>query len=530
MNYTDEQKDILREAGNCVIVATPGSGKTATITAMVQSKLELLRSHKGVIAISFTNKASAELQQRIRHGGTDTKSSFFGTIDKFFISEVIIPFGRHLWGVPGRELKVLRFAQLDAFFAGAGESVHYQLDFLRRDAEELGRLYQYGVVVLESVGFVACHIFNQSNACRRYLNARYTDVVIDEYQDCGEWQHQFFLSLVDSGVRGIAVGDLDQAIFGWTEKYPRFLRELTEDGRFNSYRLTKNHRCHPAIAHYATKFLSSEHEVPPDLDVRVFHAHVNGSEFDIGVWLNTTVPEIQARFGVNAPNKIAVLVRSNRTADLLKETLAIPYRHALSTDLDSDSTPACVAFKNIFYWLFNAKETRRAFLEEFVDPYTPKTTQRRVVHLLSELQLAVPFEAEETARIVETMVRIAEIMTAKPVTRRAARLLSRVLESGHWVNFQPPYSEEVQLMTIHKSKGLEFDVVVHLDLYEHVLPRITKEAEPEEANLHYVALTRAKGACILCTSSSRHNDYKELQAAPSPFLSREGLAALREPW
>jgi DNA helicase-2/ATP-dependent DNA helicase PcrA len=73
-------------------------------------------------------------------------------------------------------------------------------------------------------------------------------------------------------------------------------------------------------------------------------------------------------------------------------------------------------------------------------------------------------------------------------------------------------------------------VIVHLDLYKDVLPRFKKEGEPEEANLHYVALTRAKAACVLCTSSRRHNEYKELTALPSPFLNRDGLAALRDAW
>lgn len=417
MNYTEEQKEILKETGNCVIIAAPGSGKTATIAAMVQARLQPLRKHKGVIAISYTNKASTELRERIRHDGTDTKSSFFGTIDKFFLSEVIIPYGRRIWGIPDTEIKVVAFADLAASLAKPGFSTTYELSSLRSNVEELGKLYRLGVVVLESAGYLACHVLSESKACRTYLNARYTDVVVDEYQDCGERQHQFFLSLVSLGIRGTAVGDLDQAIFGWAEKYPRFLRELTDDRRFNSYRLTVNHRCHPSIAHYAAKFLSSEHHVPLDMETRVFHAHVHGSECDIGEWLNTAIPRIGAQFHVETSNKIAILVRSNRTAELIKSTLTIAYRHALSTALDMDNTPACVAFKNILYWLFNAKETRRSFLEDFVDPSTPKITQRRLVHLLSDLQSAIPFEAENTANTLVTMVRIAEVMTGKTVTK-----------------------------------------------------------------------------------------------------------------
>ena len=54
--------------------------------------------YKGVIAISFTNKASDELKRRCKQRCADTKQSFFGTIDKFYISQIIIPFSSHVTG------------------------------------------------------------------------------------------------------------------------------------------------------------------------------------------------------------------------------------------------------------------------------------------------------------------------------------------------------------------------------------------------------------------------------------------------
>jgi DNA helicase-2/ATP-dependent DNA helicase PcrA len=164
----------------------------------------------------------------------------------------------------------------------------------------------------------------------------------------------------------------------------------------------------------------------------------------------------------------------------------------------------------------------------FIDPLTTKITQRRVVHLLSELQQAVPFDVDQAQQLTETFVRIAEVMINKQVTRRDAKRLMSVLESGRWTNFMPSHTDEIQIMTIHKSKGLEFEVIVHLDLYEDVLPK--REEEPDDANLHYVALTRAKSACIVCTGSERYNGYKFLPARPSPYMGRPGLTALREPW
>lgn len=530
MTYTDEQNAILEETRNCVIIATPGSGKTATIAALIRLKLETLPDHKGVVAISYTNKASSELRQRVREGGTDIKSSFFGTIDRFFIAEIIIPFGRRLWGKPAADMTVTRLAEVEIQHSLALGIDTKDASAVKAFEDELGRLYQEGIIVLEAVGYLACYIFRNSEACRKYVTARYTDAVIDEYQDCGEWQHECFLLLSEAGLRGVAVGDLDQSIFSFAEKHPRFLRELAKDARFETYRLTVNHRCHPAIAHYAAKFLSAQHVVPAGQENRVFRAHIPGSERDIGEWLNSAVLAAKQRFDVDVYNRIGILVRNNRTAELVKEHLLIPYHHAVTTKLDEDNSPASVAFKAVLNWVFSPTESRRGFVDEYVDGNATKITQRKLVHLLSELQTRVPFKRDEIDQVLNVLVHIAEIVTGKKVPNRAVSRLSSVLESDAWVHFIPPFSEQVQIMTIHKAKGLEFDVVFHLDIYEHVLPKFKREEEIEEANLHYVALTRAKSACILCSSTVRHNNYKALRAAVSPFLYREGLDELREWW
>ncbi|MEK7070828.1 MAG: 3'-5' exonuclease, partial [Patescibacteria group bacterium] len=92
-----------------------------------------------------------------------------------------------------------------------------------------------------------------------------------------------------------------------------------------------------------------------------------------------------------------------------------------------------------------------------------------------------------------------------------------------------------QLMTIHKSKGLEFSVVFHLDLYQWIIPsgKAIAEKDQEELiqslNLHYVGITRAKDVCVLCTSTKRHNyENRILSADPSEFLLRPGLGSLRK--
>lgn len=57
----------------------------------------------------------------------------------------------------------------------------------------------------------------------QYIKARYSHIIIDEYQDCGEIQDKVFIKLVESGLTGIAVGDINQAIYGFTKRFPKYL-------------------------------------------------------------------------------------------------------------------------------------------------------------------------------------------------------------------------------------------------------------------------------------------------------------------
>ena len=89
---TNEQVEIIEEQGNLVVTAKPGSGKTYTIVEKIIDISKNLLSYQGVIAISFTRKASQELELRYKRKNIESSNHFFGTIDKFYISEIIIPF------------------------------------------------------------------------------------------------------------------------------------------------------------------------------------------------------------------------------------------------------------------------------------------------------------------------------------------------------------------------------------------------------------------------------------------------------
>ena len=83
--------------------------------------------------------------------------------------------------------------------------------------------------------------------------------------------------------------------------------------------------------------------------------------------------------------------------------------------------------------------------------------------------------------------------------------------------------DQVSLMTIHLSKGLEFPVVHLVGLEENLFPSFmsssTREELEEERRLFYVALTRAEKQVFFSYAVSRFQWGKITDAEPSRFLS-----------
>ena len=78
-------------------------------------------------------------------------------------------------------------------------------------------------------------------------------------------------------------------------------------------------------------------------------------------------------------------------------------------------------------------------------------------------------------------------------------------------------------MTIHASKGLEFDVVFLAGVEEGIIPHAKSiEENPksieEERRLFYVAITRARKKLYISSCLSRKIRLETIACVPSPFL------------
>ncbi len=526
---TQEQQDILDEPGNCVVLARPGSGKTSTLANKMQTILPDLPQYKGVIAISYTNKASQELKKRCLSSGLERKGAFFGTIDSFFYTEIIIPFGSHLFGIPQNQINTLKLEEIDQDQVICQKFLLEQYDELAITCFPwLSDLYQAGNVVLESFGFLALYIFRNSFACRRYLKARYSHIFIDEYQDCGDWQHALFLELVSLGLIGVAVGEPAQSIFAFADKNPKYLLELAKRDDFRPLPINKNHRCHPSIVNYSLRLLNPNSPVAETDNCRVVRKHIEGSEISIGRWLSRVIPLYVERCEVEKLSDIVILVKdAPRTGRLIHEHLSLPHKPISTSVLDNDSSRWGNLFGKILSWVFSTEQTKHELIEEYLNYDDSIREIKKAMSLLKKIEAVAITNSQELKHSLPDFLSIAEVIFPGYASQDSVEKLVDVLgDENQLTAFIPPKPDEVQIMTLHKSKGLEFDIVFHLNLYEYILPQYNGDYS-QDLNLHYVGITRAKKACVLCTSTHRHTKNGRKTAGSSEFLKLNGVEAMR---
>lgn len=520
MEPTSQQELILEHNGNEVIIAAPGSGKTFVISEKIKRIISTSKEHQGVIAISYTNKASNELRERCLKNGLPNKGSFFGTIDKFNISEIIIPFAKQLWGLPISSIEVKKINTLEEEQQSLFTWFSRSLEVDKLENEEISLLkdfFKKGIILLDTVGLLANYVFTTSIACRKYLKAKYSAIYIDEYQDSGVNQHELFLKIVELGITGSAVGDLNQSIYEFSGKSAKFLSDLITKDNFKHFRLDKNHRCHPSIINYSNYLLDPKIELIPADSNRVFFHRIKGNEVNISIWLDGIIKQLN-EMGIKN-SSIAVLTRANRTAEIIDANLKTPHKLLTTTELDRDLNIWSAIFNSLLYFLFDSKYMFSEVVSDYISfERVSRNDREKLISLKKTVLSEFDLNNLNTLQVVDVFSQIAEIFAPNSQKEESQRLLIEILNSKLLLDTYKPVDEnEINIMTLHKSKGLEFDIVFHLDLYEWVFPQKspgpnsdwknpTYSNMKQDINLHYVGITRAKQACFLISSTLRTNN------------------------
>lgn len=512
---TSEQQAVINCQTNCVVTAKPGSGKTFTIVEKISNILETLPDYKGVITISYTNKAANELKSRCSQIGINLKSSFFGTIDKFCLSQIITPFATHLTG------KIIDYEIVDNF---DGIRKNYDTSNVTNESFLSCQIH------IRRIADLAYYLLLHVKELIIYLKSRFTHIIIDEYQDCSEIQHRLFMSLVQNGLIGVAVGDPEQAIFEFAGKSPKFLCSLIDNNSFNHFYLSKNHRCSKGIINYSQCLMNGHYRKTFEIvDEAVICVTINGNYSEISDYIECFIEQIKNKYHVLNNNQVAILCRNKKSIEYLRQHLNIRFKISEDTPLDRDNSVHALLFRSILRSYFSREQSLVDLVEEYYSQDYDPFHYKKLFFMCKEI-FNTPSDNLNVS--INNFIDIANFIYPTHASSKTIHNLMSVLNSPDLLkSYRLANNDEINIMTLHKSKGLEFNIVFLLDLYQCFFPKgnISPTEYQQELNLHYVGVTRAINACYMLVGSKRFSsDGRVIQAKPSSFLSLPNLQHLRK--
>lgn len=421
-------------------------------------------------------------------------------------------------------------------------------------------------------------IFEQNPSLASEISQQYAYIMVDEYQDTNLLQYQLLRFLSSAHHNLCVVGDEDQSIYGWRGADIRNILEFEKDfDHAKIIRLEKNYRSTPQILEFANNLISHNTQ---RLGKTLYSMQESGESVRIEGFLDekqevqhiaTKIQALVSR-GVSY-GEIAVLYRLNALSRAIEEGFnraKIPYKligampfyeraeikdalsyFRLMVNLEDDfsllrvvNRPKRGLGKVSQERLEEAAKEKNCSIYElylqFPDQIAAKTLSvlEAFFALIEELKLVfqnsleqfialfekkVPlieefneFEQEDRrANLNELFALLREFMQGNPELKMEDFLNDLSLSSSS----DEKVGERVSCMSMHLSKGLEFDYVFVIACEDGFFPLESEGyIQEEERRLGYVAFTRAKKELFLSYVTSRFYRGKRQSLPPSRFL------------
>ncbi|MCX6754580.1 MAG: UvrD-helicase domain-containing protein [Candidatus Nomurabacteria bacterium] len=380
-SLNEKQKEaVLYTEGPLLIVAGAGAGKTKTITHRIIHLIHKGVDPRSILAVTFTNKASKEMKERVmamlsdKMHGNDIKIDNFGNIENApFVSTFhslgvhIIKENSHLIGLnkyfvimdesgalsiiksimkahdidpkqnEPRKIKSIiskskgDFITVDTFSANVTSAFQSIVAVIWREYEaqlKKEKALDFDDLLLESV-----LILKKYPEVKHNYQMRWKYLHIDEYQDTNEVQYEMTKLLVGKEENICVVGDTDQNIYSWRGANIKNMLHFEKD--FPSAKiilLEQNYRSTKNIIEAANNIIEkNQYRVPKIL----FTENVAGEEISVceafdeqseALFVASKIDELIKN---NKPEDIAILYRANFQSRVIEEALLdqqIPYQ------------------------------------------------------------------------------------------------------------------------------------------------------------------------------------------------------------
>jgi len=367
-HLNDKQREaVTSEKQHLMVLAGAGSGKTRVLVHKIAWEVEALRKNPATImAVTFTNKAAAEMRSRIEelleapmmdtwvgtfHGlahrmlkrfhkeaGLTTGFTILDSDDQLRIikriakemslDEASWPSRQSQWQINSWKDEGFRSAQVDDH----GDHFKENINKIYKEYEAVclrDNLVDFGELLLRSY-----EVVRDNPSVRTFFHSRFKSILVDEFQDTNTIQYNWLLEIASDQATIIAVGDDDQSIYGWrgakVENVDSFIKTFDDT---EVVRLEQNYRSTNIILGAANALIENNTD---RLGKNLWTEKLEGEQIVLYQAYNE---QDEARFVADVLRDwmgkgemyedAAVLYRSNAQSRALEEALlraSIPYR------------------------------------------------------------------------------------------------------------------------------------------------------------------------------------------------------------
>lgn len=402
----------------------------------------------------------------------------------------------------------------------------------------------------------------------------YAYICIDEAQDLNEAQYALICALCGTDYNNVMlVGDPKQSIYGFNTSSPKFMDQFVSDFNAKKVELTENFRSSAAVVSAARSLVPS-YMVQAQLPIQgTIQLLVGDNEEHEAALISDTIQRLVHQGHPDVEDQLtfercAVLGRTRYQLLAIERIFRennIPFYKRLSARVENES-PITEEFLLALRVLCNPKDRLHlqllldkwkvklqgpaalnaqevlSFLERNVSSNDAKDRRRAVLDALQAINKASAFNLTPALNCLKGIGDSLKDVDRRPLYEDIEVLTSEwdqhlrnggVKDLGAFLSSlalgtSRPTGQGVALLTVHSSKGLEFDVVVLVGMAEGVFPdyraRGNTAALDEERRNAFVAVTRSKRLLYVTYPRTREMPWGEVWAcSPSPYLRQMGL-------
>ncbi|MED7817016.1 DNA helicase II [Vibrio cholerae] len=290
----DKQREaVAAPLENLLILAGAGSGKTRVLVHRIAWLMSVEEASPfSVMAVTFTNKAAAEMRGRIEELMHGTASGMWcGTfhgichrilrahyLDAKLLEDFQIidsddqqrllkrlikahnlddkqwPARQVAWWINNQKDEGLRPAHINAF--DPVTQTYLKLYTAYQEACDRAGLVDFAEILLR-----ALELLRGNQHIREHYQARFKHILVDEFQDTNAIQYAWLRMMAGAQSNVMIVGDDDQSIYGWrgarVENIEKFTREFPS---VNTIRLEQNYRSTKTILEASNTLIANNSE------------------------------------------------------------------------------------------------------------------------------------------------------------------------------------------------------------------------------------------------------------------------------